>query len=263
LIDKDIVVKRLCFNSDASKDTQVWDQFKVAIRNARRNKGLIAEPQLTTTQTGRLDSGEVHIQVLYPYPELASSGPGSRTPEGTPLTSNSMSAVLRLRSAQGAMVLLAGDVERGCLNAWREEGADPSANVLVFPHHGGNPGRDDPADFAVEMTKAVKPKAVIFSIHRSQYDLPLPDVVDAVRRSAPGVRIVCTQLSARCTTELPDTPFGHLTEHMAHGKGTKSCCAGTIIVDLSGSEAVIHPTEDEHLVFIGSLRGSPLCTRGI
>lgn len=263
LLDEEIVVKRICYNSDVTKDTQIWDLFRIAIRNARRKKGLIAEPQLTTAQNGRLDAGDVRIEVLYPFPETAASGPGGTDLEGTALTSNSMSAVIRLSTtkAKVPMVLLAGDAEQNCLRAWDEEETDPSASVLIFPHHGGNPGGEDPVAFAVALTQAVRPSTVIFSIHRSQYELPVPEIVEAVRRQILGVRVACTQLSTHCSADTPGGLGEHLTRYVANGKRSNSCCAGTMVIDLTGEEPLLLPHVDRHLVFIGGLSGSPLCTR--
>src|SRR5205823_6350516 len=131
--------------------------------------------------TGRLNYGAVRIEVLYPYPETAASGPGGMDEEDQPITSNSMSAVIRLSTDKGNMVMLPGDVEPGCLAAWQENGVDPRAPVLVYPHHGGNPGAHDRVTFAVNLVRAVRPKIVIFSIHRTLHNLPQPDVVAAVR----------------------------------------------------------------------------------
>jgi competence protein ComEC len=261
LLDKAIRVGLVCYNSDPSKKTLVWKAFRKAIKEARRNKGLTADPQLTTSQTGRLDRGSVHVEVLYPMPEMASSGPGGTDEDDKPITSNSMSAVIRLKTAAGPMVMLAGDIERRCIQAWRNEGTDPTASILVFPHHGGNPGEDDPVNFAIELTQAVKPKAVLFSIHRSKHKLPIPEVVEAVRRQAPDVRVACTQLSTHCSKDVPTGIRTHLTMYEAHGKHTNTCCAGTFVIDLAGKEPVLDPPPDQHLAFIGGLIGSPLCMR--
>jgi competence protein ComEC len=159
------------------------------------------------------------------------------------------------------MVLLAGDVERGCLSLWAEEGVDPAARVLVFPHHGGKPGDEEAAGFAVDLTRAVKPEVVVFSIHRSQYELPQPEVVEAVRRHAPGVRVVCTQLSSHCVDPVPDVARTHLSKHTAHGKLVGHCCAGTIVIDLSKEPLELLPIAGQHLRFIQELGGDPLCLR--
>jgi beta-lactamase superfamily II metal-dependent hydrolase len=263
LLDDEIEVGLVCYNSDASKQSQVWKLFRKAIKTARRKDGTVAEPQLTISQTGRLDRGVVRVEVLYPFPEMAASAAGGKDEDDDPLTSNSMSAVIRLVTSAGPMVMMAGDVESGVIKAWKEEGVDPTAKVLVFPHHGGNPGKDNPVTFAVEMTKAVRPETVIFSIHRTQYELPIPDVVEAVRRNVPGVRIACTQLSAHCSAAVPAALGAHLTPHAASGKPSNSCCAGTVVIDLSGGAAEVVPPMADHAAFIDSLGGDPLCRRAL
>jgi beta-lactamase superfamily II metal-dependent hydrolase len=261
LLDDTLQVRVVCYNSDASKTSRAWQSFRKAIKEARRNKNTNADPQLTTSQTGRLDRGLVHVEVLYPYPETAASGPGGVDEEGEPITSNSMSAVVRLTTDKGNMVMLAGDVEPGCLKAWEDENLDPTAFVLVYPHHGGNPGDNDRVAYAVALAKAIKPKTVIFSINRTQYELPRPDVVAAFRANAPGVYVACTQLSRHCSETTPATNPTHLTMYQASGRSSNACCAGTIVIDLSGIEPLVLPQANQHMKFIDSLTRQPLCKR--
>jgi competence protein ComEC len=261
LLDKDIVVRRVFFNTDASKDTDIWEDFRIAIRNSRRKKGTVSHSHLSISETGQLDQGDVHVEVLYPFPEDTASGPGGTSVGGDPLNSNSMSAVVRLSTPAGPMVLLAGDVEMACIELWQQEKTDPTAQVLVFPHHGGKPGKDDPVSFAVELTKVVQPQTAIFSIHRSQYHLPIPDVVNAIRKNAPGVRVACTQLSTHCSATIPKAPASHLTIYEANGRPTNSCCAGTIVIDLTGPTPVLSPPSAQHLAFIEAEAPTALCQR--
>jgi beta-lactamase superfamily II metal-dependent hydrolase len=263
LLDREIVVKKLCYNTDASKKSQLWKDFQLAIRYARRTKQLSAEPQLTTSQTGRLDCGEVSVEVLYPPPEEATSGPGGAGTAGDALTANSMSAVVRIGIPGGPKVLLAGDVEGDCLRLWAEEKIAPSADVLVFPHHGGNPGPHDPATFARELTLAVNPGVIIFSIHRALYNLPRPEIIDAIRRCRPEVHIMCTQLSAHCSASLPSGEPTHLSDLPAQGKSERSCCAGSIVIDLSKRSSALLPMADDHHQFVRTVIGEPFCTRKI
>lgn len=105
LLDEEIDVKEVYYNSDASQHSKAWQCFRKAIKEARRRKKTHAEPQLTTSLTGHLNYGDARIEVLYPYPEMAASGPGGLDEEGQPITSNSMSAVIRLSTDRGKMVL--------------------------------------------------------------------------------------------------------------------------------------------------------------
>lgn len=260
LLDHDIQVRLVCYNSDAGKRTKAWCHFRKAIKTARRQKSLVAEPQLTLSQTGRLDRGQVHGEVLFPPPELAATGPSGEGDDGVLITPNSMSAAIRLVRNGIPMLLLAGDIERGCLEFWRDEHTDASASVLVFPHHGGEPADADPVQFTEDICGFVRPHAVVFSIHRSQYELPIPDVVRAVRKSCAPVRIACTQLSEHCAATLAVEPVpAHLENLPALGREHGSCCAGTIVIELRSDGPVIRPLAEDHVKFIRDRAPTALC----
>ncbi len=157
------------------------------------------------------------------------------------------------------MVLLGGDMEQGCLDLWRDEGTDPKADVLIFPHHGGLPGDSEPASFAIDLCSLVHPRTVIFSIHRTRFELPNPDIIRAILGAVPGVRIACTQLSRWCATAVPSNRPNHLLDLPARGQETGFCCAGTIEIDLCGEEPVIRPLEADHRKFIDTSAESALC----
>jgi competence protein ComEC len=259
LIDPKVLVKKVYYNSDASKDTRSWNTFAEAIRMARIEKNLEAHPELTTSLSGHLDQGEIGIEILFPTPEMGTSAPGGRVKDGRSITSNSMSAAVKLNKAGKSMILLAGDVEQGCLDLWRSERTDPRADVLVFPHHGGLPGDTEPAAFATDLCNLVQPRAVIFSIHRTRFLLPNPDIIRAILGTVPGVRIACTQLSTWCARAVPNGIPSHILDLPAQGRESHFCCAGTIQIDLSGDEPVIYPRGADHLGFIDSSAESALC----
>ena len=259
LLDHGIAVRRVCFNSDADKNTQVWGDFRDALRYGRQKKDLKINAELTVSNPGTVTFGAVQVEILYPFPEIAASGPGGLDVDGNRITGNSMSAVVRLRTAAGPQVLLAGDSETACLDAWAAEKISPEAKVLVFPHHGGNPGAADPSAFAARLIQLVNPATVMFSIHRTQHELPLPGVVDAVRQHSSVKRVACTQLSARCANAA-GAPGSHLVDVPRAGAAS-NCCAGSIVIDLSGAQPVVAPDEAQHQAYITSLGGTPLCRR--
>jgi competence protein ComEC len=261
LLEPTIKVHQVFFNSDPSKSSRSWATFSEALRIARIEKRLEAHAELTTTLTGSLDRGEIRVEVLYPPPERATSAPGGQGPGGMKLTSNSMCAAIRLVRKGSPMVLLGGDVEQQCLDFWKKERLNLKTKILVFPHHGGHPGVVDPVRFARRLCKLVQPDAVLFSIHRSRHALPIPDVVRAVRNAVPEVRIACTQLSEHCAADLPNGPWSHLQDLPAKGRAAGSCCAGTVLIDLSGSAAKILPLEADHRRFIEDSAPSALCRR--
>jgi hypothetical protein len=100
---------------------------------------------------------------------------------------------------------------------------------------------------------------VLFSMHRSHYRLPLPAVIDTIRRLCPDTRIACTQLSSRCAKDLPESEATHLLDLPSQGSGEGACCAGTIVIDLSGAEPVLSPRAEDHREFITSFVPLAMC----
>lgn len=90
LLDADINVEAVYYNSDASQTSRAWQAFRKAVKEARRHKNTHVEVQLTTSSTAKLRYGVVQVEVLYPNPETAGSGPGGSDEEGQPITSNSI-----------------------------------------------------------------------------------------------------------------------------------------------------------------------------
>jgi competence protein ComEC len=133
--------------------------------------------------------------------------------------------------------------------------------VLVFPHHGGHPGEADPVEFATRLCQLGKPETVLFSIHRSRHALPIPDVVRAIRETAPGVRIAGTQLSEHCATDPPKGPWKHLQDLPAKGASPEPAAPAPFLIDLSGSVPRILPMKSEHLRFIAASAQTALCRR--
>lgn len=261
LLDKSIGIKKAYYNSDAEKDTKSWRAFRDAIKVARIEKGMEAHAELTTVLSGKLNHGEVEIEVLFPPPELATTGPGGASGAGETITSNSMSAVIRLTKGGVPCVLLAGDSEKTCLDVWREEKVDPQARILVYPHHGGEPGTADPVEFAAELCELVKPGTMLFSINRTKYKLPIPEVIAKARLVLKGVRIACTQLSSHCAAVAPAPKSAHLVNLPARGSEAGHCCAGTMVIDLNGKEPIVHPLLAAHDTFIKKVADTALCLR--
>ncbi len=117
-----------------------------------------------------------------------------------------MSAAIRIGASEQGSVLLAGDIGVAGLAYWRDESVDASAKVLVFPHHGGNPGVDGDEElsaFATTIASLVRPENIIFSINRTQYDLPREPIV----RSLVGYR---NEICLACT-QLPDKYRAHVS----------------------------------------------------
>jgi beta-lactamase superfamily II metal-dependent hydrolase len=257
LTDPELTIEHVYLNPDAIKQTKIWGDVKSALADARRRNETHIHAHLTSDLTGSLDKGEVHVEVLAPTPELALCGAGGRDLEGHKLTSNSMSAVIRLVYKERKVVLLTGDVDAIGLRNLLATADEVEAEILVYPHHGGKAGGEDPRAFAEALFAHIHPSRIIFSIARSRVGFPRPEVIENVRAYAPGAHIACTQLAQECAAEAP-TEFPHLANYPARGRDKNSCCAGTIRIEFGTHEH--EASIAQHQAFVKSLAPT-MCTR--
>ena len=190
---------------------------------------------------------------------LAGKGPGSKDRKKRRLVSNSVSAVIRLVLGKQPMVLLPGDIDDVGLANMIEGGGDAKAPVLVFPHHGGKACRDMPR-FVKALLVLTEAKTVLFSVVRGEPKHPDPDVIAAVRQYSAKLRVACTQLSEHCAQNIPGSKPRHLAPIFARGRQSNACCAGSFIIDLDGSAAVL-PEAAAHGTFVKQSAPTALCRR--
>ncbi|NDQ55747.1 MAG: MBL fold metallo-hydrolase [Acidipila sp.] len=259
---KTVVVRMVRINSDAMKNSPTWNDLTYLLDEANKTGAVRFEVGLTTNQTGDFDTARVRIEILAPTPGLAAKGPGSHDHKGRKLTSNSMSAVVRLLRNGKAKVLLPGDIDEIGLENLLEAGGDISVEIAVFPHHGGGAASGNLSTFAKSFCKASKAEKLVFSIGRGRYDTPRPEIIAAVLSEIPKIRILCTQLSEHCASQLPTTDPTHLTAKVSRGKESRRCCAGTIWLTLAQDGAAVLPILEAHTEFIEDAAPSALCMKG-
>ena len=259
LAQEHIVVRTVFLNTEPLRKTAAWDQLLVALTDAHRRRAVKVHSQLTSTSSELLRREEVEIQVLSPSPVMALVGAGGQQPGGPQLSANAMSAVVRIVVNGIPEVLLPGDLDAVGLDYLLAECPEPRARVLVFPHHGGRPGRADPEDFAARLCTIVGADVVIFSIGRGKHATPQPEVIRGVLRAKPGAHIACTQLSERCAASLPSAPPTHLNERPARGRVGNTCCAGTIELTLRGDASTYTPARSGHRNFVEREAPAALC----
>ncbi len=264
LLESQISMGVVQLNTDSEKETDIWDDLTYELNCANKKGEVRFNIGLTTNDTGKFDKGKVHIEVLAPTPYLAAKGPGSTDRVGRTLTSNSVSGVVRLTKDGRPVVLLTGDIDDiGLLNLL-EDNADPIAPIVVFPHHGGKTGKDaDSKTFAKRFCEAIRPEVVIFSNGRGEHGTPREEVTQTIRKVLPKTRIMCTQLSENCATEIRMKKFPHLTTKFARGKEKGKCCAGTIVIELDKDKPIVKPEENKHKAFIEKAAPTSLCLRSI
>lgn len=257
-------VSTLWLNPDCEKGSAVWGDllaFAAAMSRAGKLRVVLS---LNSGTSPIVSAGGLEIEVLHPDVELAARGPvGLGDGTGT-VTSNGASAVLRVTNDGRPIALLAGDANQFALQRMLDSDVDLSADVLVFPHHGGQCDGND-YGFARDLCRAVNPTAVIFSLSRSGFRNPLPDIVRGVRDGAPTARIACTQLSSRCCSPgavgLSDVAreATHWLDLPAAGASSDARCAGSLHIRAVGDSVHLMPEEDVHRVFIELAAPTAMC----
>lgn len=265
--DGRFTIKKIRVNSDALKGSKIWDDLLSELEKlGLAGKGDFL-PVLTSAQSGEFDLGKIKIQILGPGTYLAGKGPGATITKdhvgGTSdrkMTSNSISAVIRISNDAAPCALLTGDVDDIGLDNMTSLHIDFKAPILIFPHHGGKSRNVDPVEFTKALCNFVDPRFVIFSIGRNKHKNPRPDVVAAVRAHHAEVQVGCTQLSKHCADSLPKVATSHLTKAFARGRDEGACCLGTTLVDLDALEKV-RPTREKHLKFVVDVVPQALCRK--
>lgn len=249
-----ITVGTVLLNHDTIKETETWEDVRFALEDASRRGEVEVITALNEATSLDFDS-LVGIEVLAPSIAMTL---GRRDQDGNVLTSNAMSAVVRLTVDDVGQVLLTGDLDTVGLENLLASAPDVRSRVLVFPHHGGSPGSDNAVDFAKSLCDAVNPEVVVFSIGRGRYGTPRPEIVEGVRASVADAHIACTQLSENCAASLPSVEPDHLSLRPAKGRLSNSCCAGTLVFSLDKTNDYL-PLRDSHWAFIASSAPSAMC----
>ena len=254
-----VSVGQVYVNSDASKNSMIWDDLLYELDLAD-NAGLLEfKIGLVSGHREELPGG-VSVEVLGPSRYLAAKGVGSTNRPGSRINSNSISAVISISVDASKIALLPGDVDGVGLNdLFRNSQQDLHSRILVYPHHGGFLGAGTtPKRYEKKLLSEVRPDLVIFSIGRGMYSTPNPDTVRQLRLSLPKTRIVCTQLSEHCADQVPAVPSTHLSGTFSAGREYGACCGGTVVVPLDNVSAV-QPSKIPHIEFIKNQAPTSLC----
>lgn len=195
LLNRSVKIDEVLLNSDATKESDTFGQLRYALAEAHSRDGTRIERRLATST--KIKRKGASIEVLHPSDAIVLAGVGGKSTSGKRLTSNSMSAAIRVSRDSKSSILLAGDIEYDCVDEWKRNRVQPFASVLVFPHHGGLPGTSDESEaklFGYEITKLVCPNVVIFSNHKTKFGNPRECILKAITKAVKRVSFVCTQL---------------------------------------------------------------------
>jgi beta-lactamase superfamily II metal-dependent hydrolase len=256
-------IRALRLNSDSEKDTETWRDLQYDLDDYHRRGAIDFEVGLTEGDMCPQVAGDVTAEVVAPRRRLAGIGPGGKDKAGNQITTNSISAVIRVSTDSGPVALLTGDLDLVGLDHLIDTGQSLAAPILVFPHHGGHASRrgtpGDDVAFATRLMDAVRPSFVVLSIGRGTHETPRPEIMDVVREHSTRPRIACTQLSERCSAVLPPEDPTHLADRYAAGRATRKCCAGTVVVAFSSRGYEVLPAQPDHRAFVEVRAASALC----
>ena len=251
-----VTIDRVVLNSDALRDTKVWNDLVYKLDSAHMADTLQLDVDLVSGKSENF--GDIEVQVMAPSRYLTLKGVGSKNGSGRRITSNSISAVVRISVSGKHVAILPADIDGIGLDDLLKRDIDLRASILVYPHHGGRPGSADISSFTERLLEAVEPTTVVFSFGRGHYGLPNPEIISVLRKNMPNVRIVCTQLSEHCSKTEPSGSMSHLSSAYALGRVDHRCCGGTIVVPLDNA-CDLEPGQDDHINFIRSNVETPLC----
>jgi competence protein ComEC len=252
LLDDDLDIGKVYINSDSTKGTKVWGDFRSALSLARSSKGTKVEAAINK-DTSDLCFTNFQLEVLSPSPIDCLVGPGSQTLDGDKLDANSMSVVLRLIHENEKIALIPGDMDQLTLNFLKEETDCLKAKILIFPHHGGLSKRAKPSEFAKELCDLVEPELIIFSNSRNKHNNPRKEIISGIKNYNALTNLACTQLSKECCEEDSRLSSAHLIASFPSlGEVNNHSCAGTINIQLNGKSTDINSSLTPHLKYISN-----------
>jgi len=202
LATSEIQIDSVYLNSDSIKKSVLWDDLVYSLYDQDKRGNLCFEPSLTPHLNGKLNQGHVEIEVLAPNQYIAAKGPGGKDRKGRKLSSNSISAVIRMSYNRKLFAILPGDLDQIGLDNLLEDANDVHAWLVVFPHHGGRPGSGAMKSFTSLFCEAVNPEVVVFSIGDNEENFPRKEVVETIEKISPSSNMFTTKSSGILMTHI-------------------------------------------------------------
>lgn len=258
---KELEIGAIYIGADAAKNPTAPETANLlaALADAKASGRCPVSRDLDDTMDAQaLSGGGVDVEILAPTFQMAMTGPRGVAPAGGTITSNTVSAVLRVTLDSGLSILLPGDMDEIALSDLLAKGTDISADVLVFPHHGSLGAVSDERAFAATLTAAVHADTVLFSVGRGSKARPTAEVLGGVFETNPDIAVACTQLSSGCLESDADLAdeITHLTELPAAGRKACRSCAGSMTFGPAGLDA---PDQAAHQSYISAVAKTPMC----
>lgn len=260
LLSGGLKINTVILNADADKATEAWRDLIFALDGAHERGELDFRVGLTNGYLDVPGFADVTLEVAAPTRLLAAYGVGAYDSVGKLITSNSLSAVVKVIHDGQSLALLTGDMDNVTLTEITRKNIDIKAEYLIFPHHGGLPGTTDPQLFCRELMRTVQPKTVLFSHGRDKHSNPNEKIVSEIIRSDQNIRIGCTQLSKVCAKLLPAAIRNFSDKLFSSGEKGGMCCAGTIEIPMLSRE-ISEPTLTQFNEFVLNHVPNGLCRK--
>lgn len=266
LANPGLCVRKLFVNADPTRPVHSrFEEHLIGAFNASKQRNGTEFHQANETLGHYMNTERLRVQVLSPDSDLTWKGVGAPTGGGGSVHPHALAVVLRVSLPGGRSVLLGSDLDKaGFSRLIDDDAVDLSADLLVYPHHGGiTDGGNEKAEeaFATALTAAVGPAVVVFSNGREKHANPRREVARGVRAASTPqlVRIVCTQLAVACSA-VTFSADGRLDESLAsHGADRGLSCSGSLRVSMEGDDALL-PLGARHLAFVlNSVGDTALC----
>ena len=258
LLSSKISIGSVRLNTDSLKGSALWDDLLYELDSQGHKGKLDFQITLVSDSGEHFSYGDISVEVLGPTKYLAGKGPGSFDRKKRKITTNSISAVIKISYKEKPIALFTGDLDNVGLDDLLRQKTPLNAEYLIYPHHGGATGHADIEKFATELITNVNPSNILFSIGRGRYKTPRPEIISVIRKVLPKTNIMCTQLSEHCTATLTGTPPSYIGKVFSQGNESKKCCTGTVVINFDRG-VTVSPSIAEHNSFIRNNTTSAMC----
>ena len=104
-----MTIDRVVLNSNALKNTEIWNDLAYELNSAHMAGTLQLDVGLVSGEGENF--GDIEIRVMAPSRYLALKGVGSKNGSGRRITSNSISAVIRISVSGKHVAILPADID--------------------------------------------------------------------------------------------------------------------------------------------------------
>jgi beta-lactamase superfamily II metal-dependent hydrolase len=258
IASKEVVVDRIYVNADGVKGSALWEDIAYELDDLSRAGKVSTVIGLVEGQAVDCSIQGWSLEVVAPRQRLVHLGVGNTDREDRRITTNSISAVVRVVFEEHGVALCPGDLDYvGYTHLMDGRLPDLSASLLLMPHHGGLCGSPLQTDEVVRgLTTAVGPAEIVTSHGRRHYSNPLPRSIAVARSVSDSCSVVCTQMSKNCISGSTDLGLPTVSDHVSAGSDVGNSCGGTLQFLPDGSRV----RRMDHAALVQEHAGRPLCS---